>query len=101
MIDDRATAKSIMDSLMQVSGIVDDSILLVQNSCPEPDFRRYRRKMAKVLGEIFDVVYAIHAQFPELCPDLSPENPELDTDGAEPKQETQGRSTATKRRRSI
>jgi hypothetical protein len=70
MISDKDVAKQISDLMIDLSQKIDDSIRLVQEKCPENDFKAYRSAAARVLGSAFlDVMTPIYQLHPSLKPE--------------------------------
>lgn len=69
MITNKETAKQISALMLELGGKLDASVALVQATCSEQDFNRYRRVVGELMGtmllEVMNPLYQTH-------PDLKP-----------------------------
>jgi hypothetical protein len=70
MISNKATAKKVEKTMRKCSRALDESIRLVMDTCPEAEFKAYRRTIGQIMGAIYlDVMRPIHRRFPDLEPE--------------------------------
>jgi len=66
---DRATAEHIDAIMREISGRLNESIKLVMTNSPPEEFKSYRHKIGKIMGEIFlEIQEPLYAEHPELTP---------------------------------
>jgi hypothetical protein len=69
MLSNKETAREVESAVRQCSAILDQSIHRVMETCPEEEFKAYRRTIADIMGAIYmDVMQPIHRQNPDLEP---------------------------------
>ena len=69
MISNKTTARKVEMTMRKCSASLNDSIRLVMETCPDAEFKAYRKIIGKVLGAIYlDVMQPIHRRFPDLEP---------------------------------
>jgi hypothetical protein len=69
MISNKATARKVERTMRKCSAALNESIRLVMDTCPEAEFRTYRKTIGEIMGAIYlDVVQPIHRRFPDLEP---------------------------------
>ncbi len=74
MISNKATARKVEKTMWRCSAELNESIRLVRDTCPEAEFKAYRKTIGNIMGAIYlDVMQPIHQRFPDLEPeDLKP-----------------------------
>jgi hypothetical protein len=72
---EHSVAKQINDMMIEFSGRLNQSIKLVMDNCDDDEFKRYRRTVGKIMGEMFvEIMTPIYKEYPELTPEeLKPE----------------------------
>ncbi len=56
--------------MRKCSAALNESVRLVRDTCPEPEFKAYRRAVGQIMGAIYvDIVRPIHCRFPDLEPE--------------------------------
>jgi hypothetical protein len=69
MISRKATARRVERTMRKCSRELDESIRLVMNTCPQAEFKAYRKIIGQIMGAIYlDVMRPIHRRFPDLEP---------------------------------
>lgn len=69
MIENRDTAKQVIEVLDECSSKINETIRLVQENCSNEEFEKYRRAAGFVMGYIYtDVVAPLYHKHPELEP---------------------------------
>jgi hypothetical protein len=69
MLSNKATASEVEKKLRQCSDILNESIRRVMETCPDEEFKAYRRVVAQIMGSMYlDVMQPIHRQYPDLEP---------------------------------
>lgn len=69
MIQDTIVARRISDLMIEFSGRLDKSILMVKEHCPSEEFETYRRAVGHILGEmLLEVMNPLYAEHPSLKP---------------------------------
>ena len=74
MISDEAIAAKVNAELLNVVEQLNESIILVMETCQDEEFKAYRLAMARVLGEIFEILDPLYRRHPTIKP------PEFDDD---------------------
>ena len=70
MLSNKETAREVEKMMQQCSAILDDSIRRVMETCPEEEFKVYRRVIGRIMGDIYlNVMQPIHQQYPDLEPE--------------------------------
>ena len=68
-VSNAETAKQVSDVMLDVSSRLNESIILVQDTCSEDEFKDYRRAVGAVMGEILlEVLNPLYKQHPSLKP---------------------------------
>ena len=69
MIENPAVAKYVNELLLDINGRLNESIGKVEQSCSAEEFTLYRRRVAKIIDAIFEVVLEpIYLKHPALKP---------------------------------
>lgn len=68
MIENPIVAKDVGDLMQRIAHDLDESLLLVQRSCSSSEYEKYRNCVGGVLGAMFEIVYSIYREHPELKP---------------------------------
>jgi hypothetical protein len=68
MISDKQLAGTLLSALLQASGTIDHTVRLARDAAPPDEFLAYRAAVAKVLGEMLELVNPIIARHPDLKP---------------------------------
>ena len=56
--------------MRQCSAILDDSVRRVMETCPEEEFKTYRRVIGAIMADIYlNVMQPIHQKYPDLEPE--------------------------------
>ena len=56
--------------MRQCSGILDDSVRRVMETCSEDEFKTYRRVIGGIMADIYlNVMQPIHQKYPDLEPE--------------------------------
>ena len=53
MISNKATARKVERTMRKCSRALDESIRLVMNTCPEAEFKIYRKAIGQIMGAIY------------------------------------------------
>jgi hypothetical protein len=69
LITNPETAKAVLAELHAATTILDSSVALELDRCPEAEFRAYRHAVALVLGELWEVVHPLYRSHPSLAPE--------------------------------
>ena len=70
MIKNADTAKKVSELLLQCSSKFNESARLVQVEASDEEFKRYRRAVGAVMGELlFEVLKPLYSEHPELKPE--------------------------------
>ena len=70
MLSNKDTAAEVEKILRHCSDTLNDSIRRVMDTCPEEEFKAYRRVVGHIMGSIYlDVLQPIHRQHPDLEPE--------------------------------
>jgi hypothetical protein len=70
MLSNKETAREVEKMMQQCSAILDDSIRRVMETCPEEEFKAYRRVIGGIMGDIYlNVKQPIHQRYPDLEPE--------------------------------
>lgn len=66
---DKETAREIHATLIDVCQRLDGTIVLAKQRCSEEDFKKYRRAVGAVMGEILlEILNPMYVEHPELKP---------------------------------
>ena len=69
MISNKAIARKVEKTMRKCSAALNESIRLVMDTCPEAEFKAYRKTLGQIMGAIYlDVMQPIHRRFPDLEP---------------------------------
>jgi hypothetical protein len=73
MLSNKETARQVEKTLRGCAAALDQSVRLVMDTCPEKEFKAYRRIIGQIMGSMYlDIRQPIHRRFPDLEPeDLS------------------------------
>jgi hypothetical protein len=72
MLSNKETAREVEKSLRECGAALDRTVRLVRDTCPEQEFKAYRRIVAQIMGTMYvDVRQPIHRRFPDLEPEES------------------------------
>lgn len=70
MVGDVNAAKQISELMLDISGRLDESVAMVEKSCPTEEFNQYRRAVGKVLGGVLlEVLNPLYEKHPALRPE--------------------------------
>jgi hypothetical protein len=70
MLSNKDTAFQVEKMLRECSATLNESVRHVMETCPEDEFKAYRRVIGQIMGAIYlDVVQPIHRQYPDLEPE--------------------------------
>jgi hypothetical protein len=70
MISNKATARKVERTMKKYSRALDESIRLVRDTCPEAEFKAYRKIIGQIMGAPYlDLMRPIHRRFPDLEPE--------------------------------
>jgi hypothetical protein len=70
MISKKTTARKVESTMRKCSEALNDSVRLVMETCPDAEFKAYRKIIAKIMADIYlDVMQPIHRRFPDLEPE--------------------------------
>ena len=79
MLSNKETAGEVEAAMRQCSAILHESIRRVMDTCPDAEFRKYRRTVGAIMADVYlNVMQPIYQRYPDLEP------PELKRD-AKPK----------------
>lgn len=63
-------ASEIVELMVEFGGRLNQSVILVQDSCPEDQLVCYRRAVGKLMGSmLLDIMNPIFDEYPELKPE--------------------------------
>jgi|688.fasta_scaffold366957_3 hypothetical protein len=75
MFTDRILSIEIMEDLLAINTLVNESLLKAKNRASEKEFIAYRRIISKMMILSFDVLPEIWRRHPEICPkEFRPDN---------------------------
>jgi hypothetical protein len=67
MISKKTTARKVERTMRKCSAALNDSVRLVMETCPDGEFKAYRKIIGQIMGAIYlDVMQPIHRRFPDL-----------------------------------
>lgn len=70
MLSNKETAREVEKMMQKCSAILDNSIRRVMKTCPEDEFKAYRRVIGAIMGDIYmNVKQPIHRRYPDLEPE--------------------------------
>jgi hypothetical protein len=70
MLSNKDTAAEVEKMMRQCSATLNESVRRVMETCPDEEFKAYRRVIAQMMGSIYlDVMQPIHRRYPDLEPD--------------------------------
>jgi hypothetical protein len=70
MLSNKDTATEVEKMMRQCSETLNESIRRVMQTCPDDEFKAYRRVIGQIMGSIYlDVRQPIHRQYPDLEPE--------------------------------
>jgi hypothetical protein len=70
MLSNKDTAAQVEKMLRECSATLNESVRRVMETCPEDEFKDYRRVIGQIMGAIYlDVLQPIHRQYPDLEPE--------------------------------
>jgi hypothetical protein len=70
MLSNKETARQVEKTLRECGAALDQSVRLVMDTCPEEEFKAYRRVIAQIMGSMYlDIRQPIHRRFPDLEPE--------------------------------
>jgi hypothetical protein len=70
MLSNKDTATEVEKMMRQCSETLDESVRRVMETCPDDEFKAYRRVIAQIMGSIYlDVMQPIYRQYPDLEPE--------------------------------
>ena len=70
MLSNKETARQVEATLQECGAALDRSVRLVMETCPEEEFKTYRRIIGQIMGSIYlDIRQPIHHRFPDLEPE--------------------------------
>lgn len=70
MISNADTARRISELMLDVGARLDASVALVQSTCDDAEFHRYRRVVGGLMGEmLIEIMNPLYATHPHLKPD--------------------------------
>ena len=70
MIKNKRIAREISKLMIDYSGKINDSIILVQQKCDKEEFERYRDAVSYIMADMSTrVMYPLYLDHPELKPD--------------------------------
>jgi hypothetical protein len=70
MLSNKEAARQVEKSLQECGAALDRSIRLVMDTCPEEEFKTYRRIIGQIMGSMYlDIRRPIHRRFPDLEPE--------------------------------
>jgi len=69
MLSNKETARAVETAMRKCSAILDESIRRVMESCPEEEFKTYRRTIGAIMADVYlNVMQPIHKMYPDLEP---------------------------------
>jgi hypothetical protein len=70
MLSNKETARQVEKTLRECGAALNESIRLVMRTCPEKEFKAYRRIIGQIMGSMYlDIRQPIHLRFPDLEPE--------------------------------
>lgn len=70
MLSNKEAARQVEKTLQECGASLDRSIRLVMDTCPEEEFKTYRRIIGQIMGSMYlDIRRPIHRRFPDLEPE--------------------------------
>lgn len=70
MFADKRKAEEILLTMLEVSGILNESVRDVQKACSTAEFEEYRGYVGRTMGEIFWALRALGEAYPDLTAGL-------------------------------
>lgn len=69
MIENERIAKQISDLMLEYGARLDESVLLVKNSCSEAELKTYRRAVGEIMGNMLtEIMNPLYERHPTLKP---------------------------------
>jgi len=69
MLSNKETAREIERAMRECSRILDQSIRRVMETCPEEEFKAYRRAIGAIMADVYlNIMQPIHRRYPDLEP---------------------------------
>jgi hypothetical protein len=69
MIGDLDSAKHVSSLMLQIAGQLDESVRVVQGTCSEQEYSRYRQAVGRIMGEVLvEVLNPLYSMHPSLAP---------------------------------
>jgi hypothetical protein len=69
MLSNKETAREIEAAMRRCSAILDESVRRVMETCPDAEFKKYRRTIGTIMAEVYlKVMQPIHQRYPDLEP---------------------------------
>ena len=69
MIKNRETAVELSNRLLKVSGAINETIILVQKSCPNDEFKEFRLAMGRLVDRLYVLgLEPLYEEHPEIAP---------------------------------
>jgi len=66
---DKDIARQVSNIMIELTGKMNQSILLVQENCSLEEFNDYRKKMGYVMGRVYyDFMLPIYRKYPDIEP---------------------------------
>ncbi len=69
MLSNKDTAREVEAAMRQCSSILNESIRRVMDTCPDEEFKKYRRTIGAIMADVYlNVMQPIHQRYPDLEP---------------------------------
>lgn len=69
MLSNKETAREVEAAMRQCSAILNESIRRVMETCPEEEFKNYRRTIGAIMADVYlNVMQPIHKSYPDWEP---------------------------------
>ena len=69
MIRDKEMASTVSSVMLDITARLNHSLAGVQSQCSAEEFSEYRERVARIMGEILDVLNPIYREHPCIKPD--------------------------------
>ena len=69
MLSNKETAREVEAAMRQCSAILNESVRGVMETCPDKEFKEYRRAVGTIMVDLYlNVMQPIHRKYPDLEP---------------------------------
>lgn len=69
MVKNREIAVELSNRLLKISGAIDDAIIIVQDRCPDDEFKEFRLAMGRLLDHLYVLgLEPLYEEHPDIAP---------------------------------